>query len=96
MKLNDGSEMTRLDFSVLDADQELERLRMQLSVATGMLQDNLKRLQQRLETEGLTANINELGEVQGSGTTVDRLCALFKKQQEVCKTLRRLQGAVSP
>lgn len=92
MKLD---EMTKLDYAVEDADRQLENLKSQLDLRAGCLKDTLSRLQRRLETEGVTANINELGEVQGQGHEVDRLCALFKAQQDHCKVLRRLQGSQS-
>ena len=77
----DLSEHDRVVLRALaDALLEFEQIRARLQSAAQVLADDMARLQRRVD-KGQT--INSLGEVQGRGADVDRLCALLGAAQTV-------------
>ena len=54
----------------------------------------MTRLAARLGSEGANASVNELGEVQGLGADVDRLCALLHAARQTRDLVRRVAEAV--
>ena len=50
----------------------------------------------RLEREGVGRQVNELGELQGLGLELDRLCAVFAEKQRKVKELEFLCHGTVP
>jgi hypothetical protein len=48
---------------------------------------------ERLEREGVERGVNELGELQGLGPDLDRLCAIFAERQRRVAALARIVAA---
>ncbi len=60
---------------------------------TSYLAERMTKLAARLREEGPAASVNELGEVQGLGADVDRLCALLHAARGSRDLARRIAGA---
>jgi hypothetical protein len=71
-----------------EADKAVERLHGQAERVKARTEDLIANLDQR----GREANINELGELQGSGVELDRLCGEFGVHVQV---LGRMEAAES-
>ncbi len=69
--------MKKADYMIEDAEREVARVHELLVTTASSLADRMTRLAERLERDGVVASVNELGEVQGLGANVDRLCALL-------------------
>lgn len=59
---------------LLDLAHDVENLRRNLALSMHHLAESLKREARRLEEEGADATFNSLGEVQGKGCEIDRMC----------------------
>jgi hypothetical protein len=78
----------------------LEEARAELTSTHGRLlshaltvSERMARFGERLQTEGIKRNVNELGELQSYATDLDRLCAVFAEKQRFVRTLERLVSA---
>ncbi len=69
--------MKKADYMMEDAEREVARVHAMLVDKVTGLADRMSGLAARLERDGVVASVNELGEVQGLGADVDRLCALL-------------------
>ena len=82
---------TRLDyFQRYRLENKVEDYKEQLIGRACWLIDDLQRLIQHLE-EGST--INSLGEVQGKGGEIDRLCGLYALTRELAEEMRQAREA---
>ena len=82
---------TRLDyFQRYRLENKAQDYKEQLVAKARWLIDDLKRLIQHLE-EGST--INSLGEVQGKGSEIDRLCGLYAQTRELAEEMRQARDA---
>lgn len=77
--------MTKRDFLLDHADREVRSTKKQLVDKMRDLADDLTRAADRLERNG---TFNSLGEVQGSGREVDRLCAVLREKENAFKTVK--------
>ncbi len=77
---------TRLDFFQRHRlDSKVEDYKEQLVAKARWLIDDLERMLQHLE-EG--SAINSLGEVQGAGSEIDRLCGLYSEVRQLAEEMR--------
>jgi hypothetical protein len=76
-----------------DADSAVVRAHEALTDKVSYLADRMTRLAGRLATDGVEATVNELGEVQGLGADIDRLCALLHAAREARQLARRVAEA---
>jgi hypothetical protein len=71
-------ELDAFDLHLDDLNRRIESARTQLLTAAGSLSANLgfvaRRLNKPYEDQDTWAKVNTLGEVQGSGAEIDRLC----------------------
>jgi hypothetical protein len=65
------------DAKVAGAEHELDLVHRTLFENVRRLGDVLARVAARLESEGVEARVNSLGEVQGLALDIDRGCALL-------------------
>lgn len=78
----------------LSARMLVEGARFDVEYTRGRLERAAERLIDRMESlrrylnDGMT--INSLGEVQGLGQDVDRLCAVLRQQENALETLERV------
>jgi len=85
--------MNRTDLLMDDAVRPVTRLHGELVDKASYLAERMTRLAERLRREGVDASINELGEVQGLGADVDRLCALLHAARSTRELVRRVVEA---
>ena len=86
-----GFPRTRLDyFQRYRLENKVEDYKEQLVDKARWLIDDLERLIQHLE-EGST--INSLGEVQGKGSEIDRLCGLYMQTRDLAEEMRQARDA---
>jgi hypothetical protein len=83
--------MNKAEFMLQDAEREVARVHEMLVAKADDLGDRMTQLALRLHREGVVASVNELGEVQGLGADVDRLCCLLHQTR---RTRDLLQLAV--
>jgi hypothetical protein len=81
--------LSEVDCLLRQAQWEVERTHTSLLRGAKYLAERLTRLVEQLESEGLDANVNALGEVQSSGFDVDRLCVQFRGARATRDALRR-------
>jgi hypothetical protein len=74
--------MDKTTYLLEDADRAVVRAHAALADKVSYLAERMTRLAGRLQAEGASASVNELGEVQGLGADVDRLCALLHAARE--------------
>ena len=82
------SEITPLMYALEDATRQLELTKEQLIRKAQNLADDMESVVFKLENNQGT--VNSLGEVQGQGAAVDRLCGLMAEQTRVLETFQRL------
>jgi hypothetical protein len=85
--------MNRTEYLLEDAERAIVRARAGLTDKARSLAERMTRLAARLQAEGTSASVNELGEVQGLGADVDRLCALLHAAREARDLARRVAEA---
>ncbi len=82
---------TRLDyFQRYRLDSKVEDYKEQLVAKARCLIDDLERMIRHLE-EG--NSVNSLGEVQGRGSEIDRLCGLYMQTRELAEEMRQARAA---
>ncbi|MGH7296530.1 MAG: hypothetical protein ACRELB_16450 [Polyangiaceae bacterium] len=85
--------MNLTDVMMDDAVRPVSRLHGELVDKATYLAERMTRLAARLREEGVDASVNELGEVQGLGADVDRLCALLHAARGTRDLVRRVVEA---
>lgn len=79
---------SKFEFVVEDQAREAERVVERLVAQAKTVQEQMERLQENLAANGVNANINELGELQGRGLELDRLCGEFGVHKIMSKRLQ--------
>ena len=79
--------------ALVDADRAVARAHAALADKVSYLAERMTRLAARLQAEGTDASVNELGEVQGLGADVDRLCALLHAARQTRDLSRQVAEA---
>ena len=82
--------MNKTAYLLEDAERAVVRAHEMLVDKVGYLGERMTRLAACLGTEGADASVNELGEVQGLGSDVDRLCALLHAARQTRDLVRRV------
>jgi hypothetical protein len=85
--------MDKTAYLLEDADRDVVRAHAALADKVSYLGERMTRLAARLQAEGTSASVNELGEVQGLGADVDRLCALLHAARQARDLARRVAEA---
>ena len=85
--------MDKTAYLLEDADRDVVRAHATLADKVSYLGERMTRLAARLQAEGTGASVNELGEVQGLGADVDRLCALLHAARQARDLARRVAEA---
>ena len=85
--------MDKTAYLLEDADRAVVRAHTALADKVSYLAERMTRLAARLQAEGTGASVNELGEVQGLGADVDRLCALLHAARQMRDLARRVAEA---
>jgi hypothetical protein len=88
-----GTSMNETAYLLEDAERAVVRAHEALADKASYLAERMTRLAARLGSEGASASINELGEVQGLGSDVDRLCALLHAARQTRDLVRRVADA---
>lgn len=78
-----------------DAERPVRRHHEELVDKASYLAERMTKLVARLREEGTAASVNELGEVQGLGADVDRLCALLHSARGAHALAHRIAGAAT-
>jgi hypothetical protein len=78
---------------LVDADRAVARAHAALADKVSYLAERTTCLAARLQAEGTDASVNELGEVQGLGADVDRLCALLHAARQTRDLSRQVAEA---
>jgi hypothetical protein len=74
-----------IEGAIWNAESDARRVSEQLVRKAKWLRDDMDRLIAQVEAGG---SVNSLGEVQGSGSEVDRLCALYDEKFSQLHSLR--------
>lgn len=85
--------MNKTAYLLEDAERAVVRAHEMLAEKVSYLGERMTRLASRLGSEGADASVNELGEVQGLGADVDRLCALLHAARQTRDLVRRVANA---
>ncbi len=85
--------MNKTAYLLEDAERAVVRAHEALADKASYLAERMTRLAARLGSEGGNASVNELGEVQGLGADVDRLCALLHAARQTRDLVRRVAEA---
>jgi hypothetical protein len=85
--------MNKTEYLTEDAERAVVRAHAMLADKVSYLAERMTRLAARLGSEGVDASVNELGEVQGLGADVDRLCALLHAARETRDLVHRVAEA---
>jgi len=85
--------MNKTAYLLEDAERAVVRAHEALADRANYLAERMTRLAARLESEGANVSVNELGEVQGLGADVDRLCALLHAARQTRDLVRRVADA---
>ena len=85
--------MNKTAYLLEDAERSVVRAHEALADKASYLAERMTRLAARLGSEGANASVNELGEVQGLGADVDRLCALLHAARQARDLARRVADA---
>jgi hypothetical protein len=85
--------MNKTEFLLQDSDRDVVRAHAALVDKVSYVAERMTRLAARLQAEGMSASVNELGEVQGLGADVDRLCALLHAAHRARDLARRVAEA---
>lgn len=78
------------DLMILNAEQRASALHEELLGNVRRLSEQMNRVLKRLESEGIEARLNELGEVQDLGLQVDRGIALLAAARSARDGMRLL------
>jgi hypothetical protein len=85
--------MDKTAYLVDDAERAVVRAHETLTDKVSYLAERMTRLAARLGSVGTGASVNELGEVQGLGSDVDRLCALLHAARQTRDLVHRVAEA---
>ena len=85
--------MNKTAYLLEDAERAVVRAHEALADKANYLAERMTRLAARLGSEGANVSVNELGEVQGLGADVDRLCALLHAARQTRDLVRRVAEA---
>jgi hypothetical protein len=85
--------MDKTTYLVEDAERAVVRAHEMPTDKVSYLAERMTRLAARLGSEGANVSVNELGEVQGLGADVDRLCALLHGARQTRDLVRRVAEA---
>lgn len=90
----DAKNQEQIQYAIQDAAREVEYARDRLVLAMRGLAERMTRCANNLvQDPGFI--VNSLGEVQGQGGEVDRMCALFAAKKEELVRMERLAARLA-
>ena len=79
-----------------DASRDYDRLLEKLDTQAEWIADKMERLRASIarsrETDPSTLSVNDLGELQGQGPELDRLCGVVSRQRQLLGRLEMILG----
>jgi hypothetical protein len=91
MTTTNADTIKRVGYALQDAQRQVEYSQERLTNAARSMSERMAELANKVKNEP-TAVINSLGELQGRGPDLDRLCAEFESAKDHVKAIKYIIG----